>query len=381
MLFANLFVFINALIIFGIFLFRKNNSLPNRILAFIFLIPSLYFLNSTLLLSGLIHKIPWLFFAVQIVAPVFHILVYLYVQLFLGKKLKLNSSLTLLSVVLISGIAYITVNFYSSGTDFRQEYIYALSSNTYPKDMLFYTTSYYLVFMIYLLVLAWQVFSYKKAINHSVSNYDMAHISYIIRFVLLLFVLNFSMITFYLTLPVFYVEYLILPIAVLIVYLFTIYFSIHYSAIFTRYGFKRFYHDGIITQKELIQEEDEINPVLTMTDKHRKIIELLELAFENEKIYTNPNISLKSLSEKLKAPSYLVSQAINLHYNKSFFDLINENRVIEAQKRLKNLPKNQTIESVAFEVGFNSRASFYRAFKKHADETPKEIFGMTQILN
>lgn len=381
MLFANLFVFINALIIFGIFLFRKNNSLPNRILAFIFLIPSLYFLNSTLLLSGLIHQIPWLFFAVQIVAPVFHILVYMYVQLFLGKQIRLNIALMLLSVILISGIIYIMVNFYTSGTDFRQEYIYALLSNNYPKDMLVYTTSYYLVFMVYLLVLAWQVFSYKRAINHSVSNYDMAHISYIIRFVLLLFVLNFSMIAFYLTLPVFYVEYLILPISVMIVYLFTTYFSIHYSAIFTRYGFKRFYHDGIITQKELIQAKDEIITVMAMNDKHLKIIELLKHAFEIEKIYTNPNLSLKLLSEKLQYPSYLVSQAINLKFNKSFFDLVNENRVMEAQRILKNRNQNKTIESVAFEVGFNSRASFYRAFKKYAGENPKEIFGMMQIQN
>jgi AraC-like DNA-binding protein len=295
--------------------------------------------------------------------------------------MKLNPILTFLSVLLLSGIFYITINFYASGAVSQHKYLYALVSNNYPKDILAYTTFYYLVLLIYLLVLTWQIFSYKRDVDYSVSNYDSAHIKYISLFVLLLVVLNISMTVFYLTLPVFYVEYLILPIAVMMMYLFVFYFSFHYGAIFTRYGFKRFYHDGIITQKELIPKENETIFVSEMTEKHRKIIELLEIAIEKDKIYTNPDLSLKSLSEILKSPSYLVSQAINLQYNKSFYDLINKSRVIEAQKRLKNLPQNQTIESVAFEVGFNSRASFYRAFKKYAGETPKEIFGMTQILN
>jgi len=32
-----------------------------------------------------------------------------------------------------------------------------------------------------------------------------------------------------------------------------------------------------------------------------------------------------------------------------------------------------TIEYVAYESGFNSRASFYRAFKKHTGITPTEF--------
>lgn len=150
MFFTNLFVFINALIIFGFFLFRKNNSLPNRILAFIFLIPSLYFLNSTFILSGLIQRVPWLFFAVQIIAPVFHILIYMYVQLFLGKKMKLNIVLTFLSVLLFSGIIYITIKFSVTDAGLRQAYLYSLLSNNYPADLMAYSASYYIVLMIYL---------------------------------------------------------------------------------------------------------------------------------------------------------------------------------------------------------------------------------------
>ena len=124
-------------------------------------------------------------------------------------------------------------------------------------------------------------------------------------------------------------------------------------------------------QEELIPEVILLKNLIVKHEKHDKIIVLFNQAIENEKIFIKSELTLKWLSEKFDYPSYLVSQAINLHYNKSFFDVINESRVKEAQQRLKNLPSKHTIESVAFEVGFNSRASFYRAYKKFTGETPK----------
>jgi YesN/AraC family two-component response regulator len=177
----------------------------------------------------------------------------------------------------------------------------------------------------------------------------------------------------YITLPMYYVDYLLLPVLVAVVYFFIFYFSFHYNAVFTKHDFNRYYSEVKVIQEELITKVKLSGTDFKKQEKQEKIIAHLINAIEKDKIFINPELTLKLLSEKLGFPSYLVSQAINLHYKKSFSDVINECRVNEAQHRLQNLSSNNTIESVAFEVGFNCRASFYRAYKKFTGETPKVL--------
>lgn len=378
MLFTNVIIFINTLILFIVFFFRKNNALPNRILGLIILIPSLNFLNNALILSGVIYQIPFLHFFIQIIATAIPLLIYIYVQLFLGNKIKLNTYLSILSILLFVFILTITFNFANMDISSRNNYMHALVSNKYPADLMIYATSFYIVLIAYLIVIGIQVYKYKTSVANLISNYDPIHITYITRFIQILFIVSMILLIFYLTLPMYYVDYLFLPVAISTVYFFIFYFSFHYNAVFTKYGFNRFYQESRMIQEELIPEVNIMKNVFVKNEKHDKIIALLVKAVEKDKIFINPNLTLKSLSEKINYPSYLVSQAINLHFKKSFFDIINECRVKEARCRLQNLSSNYTIESVAFEVGFNCRASFYRAYKKFTGETPKLLTDPTR---
>lgn len=372
MLFTNIIIFINTLILFFVFFFRKNNALPNRILALIILIPSLNFMNNALILSGAIHKIAILSFIIQIISPAIPVLIYIYVQLFLGNKIRLNTYLTILSAFLFVFILVITINFLQLDNSAREIYMYALASNNYPVDLFIYTTMFYAVLIAYLLVIGVQLYKYKRSVNRSVPNYNPIAIKYIVRFVHLILAGSLILIVSYITLPMYYVDYLLLPIVVSVVYFFIFYFSFYYNAVFTKNNSNGFYKEVNVIQQVTLPEAEILSFDFVKTVKHEKIIELLILAIEKDKSFINPNLTLKSLSEKIDRPSYLVSQAINIHYNKNFSDLINEYRIKEAQLRLKNLSSNHTIESVAFEVGFNSRASFYRAYKKFTGETPGE---------
>jgi len=100
-----------------------------------------------------------------------------------------------------------------------------------------------------------------------------------------------------------------------------------------------------------------------------KIVGLME----QDKIYQETELTLQNLADKLQAPSYQVSQAINDGMNKTFYDLINHYRVEEA-KRLLLDPKNSnyTILSVGFEAGFNSKTTFNTVFKKFTGQTPTD---------
>jgi AraC-like DNA-binding protein len=56
----------------------------------------------------------------------------------------------------------------------------------------------------------------------------------------------------------------------------------------------------------------------------------------------------------------------------SYPDFISSFRIEAAKKKLI-APKPNTIFSIYLDVGFNSKAAFYTAFKKHTQMTPTEF--------
>ncbi len=103
---------------------------------------------------------------------------------------------------------------------------------------------------------------------------------------------------------------------------------------------------------------------------------LKELAFfmENEKPYLDFELTLQKLSSQLEIPERELSILINQYLGKHFFDFINEYRIDEAKNILEN-PNNQelTVLEILYQVGFNSKSSFYTAFKKVTNLTPTEF--------
>jgi YesN/AraC family two-component response regulator len=127
---------------------------------------------------------------------------------------------------------------------------------------------------------------------------------------------------------------------------------------------------------ESFREEKENEPVIKglPETKVMEIISHLIQLMEKDKLYQEHELTLQTLSDKLRIPSYQVSQAINEGMKKNFYDLVNGYRVEEA-KRLLIDPKNQnyTILSVGFEAGFNSKTTFNTVFKKFTGLTPSDF--------
>ena len=99
----------------------------------------------------------------------------------------------------------------------------------------------------------------------------------------------------------------------------------------------------------------------------------LKHLMEDEKVYSDADISLQSLAEQLSISPHQLSQLLNEKLDRNFPDFVNSYRIEEAKRILKS-PKGaqQKIDSVAFEVGFNTSVAFYRAFKKHTNITPTQ---------
>jgi AraC-like DNA-binding protein len=116
---------------------------------------------------------------------------------------------------------------------------------------------------------------------------------------------------------------------------------------------------------------------LTQSLSHELKENLIHL-FNTEKIYKESNICLDTLSTKLNTTRHNASQVINEHFDMSFHELVNSYRIKEAKELLNSdMQKNLNIIDVAYEVGYNNKVTFNKAFKKDTQLTPSQYQKIT----
>lgn len=106
--------------------------------------------------------------------------------------------------------------------------------------------------------------------------------------------------------------------------------------------------------------------------EHSTVIQKLQVAIGDHHLYRNPQLSLADLSKFVTISERAISNAINQELGKNFFQFVNEYRVEEVKDRLQD-PKQAHLKilSLAFDAGFNSKASFNRVFKAYTGHTPQ----------
>ncbi|MEM1078890.1 MAG: helix-turn-helix transcriptional regulator [Pseudomonadota bacterium] len=103
-------------------------------------------------------------------------------------------------------------------------------------------------------------------------------------------------------------------------------------------------------------------------DQAGRIARKLRRAMEAERLYRNPNLTLSQLAQQIGVSQNYVSQTLNQTLDQSFFEFVNDWRVREAIPLV--VAGQSTILAIAYEVGFNSRSSFYASFKRVTGMTP-----------
>lgn len=93
-----------------------------------------------------------------------------------------------------------------------------------------------------------------------------------------------------------------------------------------------------------------------------KLIERLDDLMLIKKAYLDEDISLKSLAADLNISAHQLSEYLNSTEKKNFNEYINNFRIDEAKKIMIESPEKNNLE-VCYEVGFNSKTSFYKAFQ------------------
>jgi len=99
---------------------------------------------------------------------------------------------------------------------------------------------------------------------------------------------------------------------------------------------------------------------LSMERKER-LSERIENCMSSKRLFLDPNLTLKKLSDHIGATTNTVSQTLNEEIGMSFFDYVASWRAKAAKSLL--ITTDKTVLNICLEVGFNSRCTFYKAFK------------------
>ena len=117
------------------------------------------------------------------------------------------------------------------------------------------------------------------------------------------------------------------------------------------------------------QKKTALNPQFA-----REYAKKLTYLLETKKVFRNENLSVQLLAKELAIPTYQLSRIINEHMNKTFPELINHYRIEEAKKLLTiTKESDQKILDIGYDVGFSTKTSFNKVFKKYTRMTPSEF--------
>ena len=111
-------------------------------------------------------------------------------------------------------------------------------------------------------------------------------------------------------------------------------------------------------------------------EEKKKIVDVLENIMQTKKLFLNPELKITDVASEVLFPRKQISQAMNEKLSNNFYNFINRYRIEEAKRLLEDTKYSKfSIEGIAHQSGFNSRSSFYTAFRNETGVTPSQFRG------
>jgi len=129
----------------------------------------------------------------------------------------------------------------------------------------------------------------------------------------------------------------------------------------------------IISQRQMTADKKLSSANVIPTELANQVENILIKAMGENKLYLNPNLNLAILAEATGIAPKTISAVVNQHLQKSFNEFVNGYRINEFKEKIRQPELNNlTIAGIALECGFNSHATFQRAFKELTGQSPSE---------
>jgi len=112
------------------------------------------------------------------------------------------------------------------------------------------------------------------------------------------------------------------------------------------------------------------------TDMKRMALKL-DATMRDRRLWQNPNLSLHDFARETGISQNNISQTLNDHLGRNFYDYVNGWRIDAACTLLRET--DQSVLNISLDAGFNAKSTFNAAFRKVMDQTPRQFRTKAQL--
>jgi AraC-like DNA-binding protein len=132
------------------------------------------------------------------------------------------------------------------------------------------------------------------------------------------------------------------------------------------------YHKTMLIYEHAKSRQNGVGP-----NEAEALLSSLRQIMKTQKLYLDPQLNLGKVSSSLNTTQKSISTILNQHQQMNFNDFINQYRVDEVKEKLLSSDfQHMTISGIALESGFNSQATFQRAFKNSTGLSPRQYISL-----
>ena len=370
----HVFTIANKCLLFPLFWFKRNNSVANRLLALLILLPAVPVLSNYFIHTGKLHDYPHIIFIYQIFINQFGPVFYFYCMVMIGQPFKLDKFKLLHLLPSVFPVIFWVDYIFSSPAEQTEFINNFLNPSHLTWKMQIASMSPVLITLPYMVIAAMKVYRYEASVKQVITSIESLKIAYIKEFVNLTLVEIIILIALHAIMPLKLIEVIWVPILGNVLYFYVVYKSYNYGVVFSEKDYET-WQQLIAPLNEYVSAShtEKYAGFVLSEQKAEEYAGQLTYGFEVQKWYTDAELNLKTLSERSSIPAHYISRIINERFGKNFFDYVNSYRVEELKEKLLDPACNPIkIEEIAYMCGFNSKAAFHRAFKKYVGKSPTE---------
>ncbi|NOQ23727.1 MAG: helix-turn-helix domain-containing protein [Bacteroidales bacterium] len=345
---------------------KKEKKEADKFLAGFFFIITLYLANIYSVKFNLWAKRPEIILSITLVSLTYGPLLYFYVQSLIGKEIsrkKLKAHL-----IPIIGTFLIVLPFMFHSKDEKLLYFTDKFINL-PLNVSIGTFIQYLSAPIYFIWIILILKKHKQNLKKNHSSIDKINLSWMRKLLfgvssiwiidcMNVYALNFT------DLEIHYSISWIIKLFFIFFILLIGYYGINQGSIFAPLHEDQSKENNTLTDIKIKLISDETADVHTQT-----VVDYMQ----KERVYLDNELRIQDVAINLNISVHILSHIINEKLNQNFYDFVNTYRIEEAKIRLLDKQYNDlTVVAIAYDCGFNSKATFNRLFKQYTGTTPTQ---------